>query len=73
MFQTEERWSPFNSHIDIAIAHSTDGNYAQTGFEVTDRVTMMAGDASNFRQPRCFSAHVVPLGLERCLNGTWHG
>ena len=66
MFQTEEWWSPFNSHIDIAIARSNFGNYTQTGFEVTYRVTMIAGDASNFRQPHCFSAHLVPLGLERC-------
>ena len=55
-----------NSHNEIAIAHSIDGNYTQAGFEVTDRVTMIATDASNFRQPRSFSAHVVALGLERC-------
>ena len=73
MFQTEERWSPCNSHIDVAIARSNFGNYTQTGFEVTYRVTTIAGDASNFRQPHCFSAHVVPLGLERCheWNQAW--
>ena len=42
MFQTEEWWNPCNSHIDIAIARSNIGNYTQTRFEVTYRVTMIA-------------------------------